>query len=82
MEAFYECSGWCTKYPIQYFNNVNSKLNTKYIYNKISVSCAFAILNFWGDFYFYLSSSGFALGVFFMMMFFFTCLFCLHPGTS
>ncbi|CAD8179113.1 unnamed protein product [Paramecium pentaurelia] len=75
IESFYECSGWCTQYPIQYFNNVNSKINA-------STSCSKAIINYWDKFFGYIKIISFLLSFFFILMFIFTCFYCFYPKNS
>ncbi|CAK58205.1 unnamed protein product (macronuclear) [Paramecium tetraurelia] len=71
-ETFYECSGWCTKYPIQLFNNVNSKISS-------SNACKTTIEDYWNKFRQILQYTSFLIAFFFVLMFGFTCIYCFYP---
>ncbi|CAD8195941.1 unnamed protein product [Paramecium octaurelia] len=71
-ENAYECSGWCTKYPIQFFNDVNSKTTSSY-------ACKQTIENYWNSFRQILQYTSFVLAFLFVLTFGFTCIYCFYP---
>ncbi|CAD8111469.1 unnamed protein product [Paramecium sonneborni] len=76
MEEKLECSGWCTGYPIQLFNNVNSQVKN---YNN---PCYDAMLSYLQGMFNTMGTTLISLASIFLVMIVFTCCLCCHPKNS
>ncbi|CAD8179065.1 unnamed protein product [Paramecium pentaurelia] len=76
MEEKLECSGWCTGYPIQQFNNVNSKVKS---YNN---PCYKAMLTYFESAFNTTGAILISIASVFGLMVIMTCCLCCHPHNS
>ncbi|CAD8195933.1 unnamed protein product [Paramecium octaurelia] len=75
-EEKWQCSGWCTAYPIQQFNNVNTKVKN---YN---YSCYQGLTDYFKNMFTTTGSILISLAALFGIMVIFTCCLCCHPHNS
>ncbi|CAK58201.1 unnamed protein product (macronuclear) [Paramecium tetraurelia] len=76
MEEKWQCSGWCTPYPIQQFNDVNSNVKNH------NYPCYKGMIEYFQNMFTTTGSILFSLAALFGVMVILTCCLCCHPHNS